>query len=1060
MKKSLHKDIIREIKKTRARILSIFMMSALGVAFFSGIRATEPDMLLTADAYMDTYDLADIRLVNTLGFDEEGVKDIRQIEGVETVEPSWTAYMLAEDKDSEFVIQLFADTDTLSRTEVTRGRLPEAPDELLIDEGLAKNKGLSIGDTLTFSTGTDGEVTDTLTSAEFRIVGLGNSPTFISLERGSATIGNGAVSGFAIASKEAFVSEYYSILYIKAEGAEKLLCYSDEYIELVENLTEQIEAQTEQLGKERYDRLVETVTEALEEGEAELAEKSAEAEAELADGKQKLEDARAQIAEGWQELEANEQKLVDGRKALEEGEAQLHAAREELEASRTQMETGKTAISSGEIMMETYKAQLAKGEAELRTLKALYPSTLISIESIDSQIAQAEDQITQARGQIAQAQAEIENYKAQVSQGEAQIAAGEAQLAAGEQELEIRRAELTEGEAALEEARIQLQEAEAELAEGEAEYAKGEEEARTQIAEAEEKLADARKQLEEIEEPEWYMLDRSDNASYAEYEENAGSIGAIGEVFPLVFFLVAALVSLTTMTRMVEEQRTQIGTMKALGYRKADIASKYIFYAMSATISGSLVGLLFGQKFFPFVIINAFGIMYSMNSCLQIPYQWGSALLAAGVVIFCNLGATLSSCMKAFRSVPAALMRPAAPKQGKRVFLEYIPFLWKRMNFTQKAAVRNLFRYKKRFFMTLFGVGGCMALLVVGCGMRDSIMRIGDIQYDNIQVYDGMLVLDTEAAESETEQLLQKMKDSEDIIHLAGTYMKNIDVSTEAGILSGYLCVAEDPEAFEELVMLQREEDEDKVHHLGDSGILLTNQMAQKLGVSTGDSVTLQQGQGKNITVTVDGVVKNYIGHYIYMSGDCYEQLYGKPAEFSTVLYSMSEESADREKETGEELLTSPAAYAISYVSDNRAQIDNMLQVLNMVVGILIISAGLLAYVVLYNLNNINITERRRELATLKVLGFYDLEVSTYVYRENVILTVLGILIGMVIGKYLHHFIIQTLKVNQIVFGMNISHTSYLLSVLLTVGFACFVNYIMYHKLKEINMVESLKSVE
>lgn len=1060
MKKALHKDIIREIKKTRARILSIFMMSALGVAFFSGIKATEPDMLLTADAYMDTYDLADIRLMNTLGFDEEGVEAIRQIEGVETVEPSWTAYMLAEDQDAQYVVQLFADTDTLSRTEVTKGRLPDAPDELLIDERLAENKGLSIGDTLTLSTGTDAEVTDTLTSAEFRIVGLGNSPTFISIERGSATIGNGAVSGFAIASEEAFVSEYYSMLYIKAAGAEELLCYSDEYTELIENLTERIEAQTEKLGEERYDRLVDTVTEALEEGEAELAEKSAEAEAELADAKKQLEEARTQITEGWQEIEANEQRLADGRKALEEGEAQLNTAREELETAKTQIETGKTAIASGEIQIETYKAQLAQGEAELRTLQALYPSTLISIESIDSQIAQAEEQIAQARSQLAQAQAEIENYKAQVSQGEARIAEGEAQLAAGEQEIEARKVELTEGEAALEEGRIQLQEAEAELAEGEAEYAKGEEEARTQIAEAEEKLADARKQLEKIEEPEWYVLDRRDNTSYEEYGDNAGSIGAIGEVFPLLFFLVAALVSLTTMTRMVEEQRTQIGTMKALGYSKAAIASKYIFYAMSATISGSLVGLLFGQKFFPFVIINAFGIMYSTNSCLQIPYQWGMALVAAGVVIFCNLAATLSSCMKAFRSVPAALMRPAAPKQGKRVFLEYIPFLWKRMNFTQKAAIRNLFRYKKRFFMTLFGVGGCMALLVVGWGLRDSIMRIADIQYENIQVYDSMLVLDTEAEQSETDQLLQQMEDSEDIAHLTRTYMKNIDVSTEEGTLAGYLCVAEEPETFEELVLLQAEADEEEQYHLGDSGILLTSQMAQKLGVSAGDRVTLKSGEGKSVTVTVDGVVKNYIMHYIYMSGDCYEQLYGESAQFSTVLYSMAEESADKEKEVGEELLTSPASYAITYVSDSRARIDNMLQVLNMVVGILIVSAGLLAYVVLYNLNNINITERRRELATLKVLGFYDMEVSTYVYRENVILTVLGILVGMVLGKYLHQFIIQTLKVNQIVFGKNIYGISYLLSALLTMAFASFVNYIMYRKLKEINMVESLKSVE
>lgn len=1034
------------------------MMAALGVAFFSGVRAAEPDMLLTADAYMDTYDLADIRLMNTLGFDEESIEAICNIEGIEAIEPSWTAYMMAEDEDGEYVLQLFADTDTLSRTEVTKGRLPKEQDELLIDAAAADSRGLSIGDTITLSTGTDAEVTDTLAGAEFRIVGIGNSPMFIAMERGSATIGNGAVSGFAIAAPEAFVSEYYSMLYIKAEGAEELLCYSDAYTELVDGLVGRIESQTDVLGKARYDRLLETVTEAVEEGEAELAEKSAEAEEELAKGKQELEDARASIAEGRQEIEENEQKLADGRKALEEGEAQLNASKAELEAAKTQVSTGKTAIASGEIMIETYKAQLAQGEAQLLTLKALYPSTLISIESIDSQIAEAEAQMAAARSQIAQAQAEIENSKAQVAAGEAQIAEGEAQLAAGEQELAARKLELEEGEAALEEGKLQLQEAEEQLAEGEAEYAKGEEEARSQIAEAEEALQEAREQIDQLKEPEWFLLDRNDNVGYADYSDNAGSIGAIGEVFPMLFFLVAALVSLTTMTRMVEEQRTQIGTMKALGYSKAAIAGKYIFYAMSATIGGSLVGLLIGQKFFPFVIITAFGIMYSVNSCIQIPYQWGMALLASGVVIFCNLAATLSSCMKAFRSVPAALMRPAAPKQGKRVFLEYIPFVWKHMNFTQKAAIRNLFRYKKRFFMTLFGVGGCMALLLVGLGLRDSIMRIGDIQYDNIQLYDGMLVMDTEAEAGETEKLLQSIDTHEDIEHHAGVYMKSIDVSTEEGTLSGYLCVAEDSTAFEKLVTLQDEAN--NLYHLGSSGIILTEQMAQNLGVSIGDSVKLKNGDEGSVTATVEGIVQNYILHYIYMSGDCYEMLYGETPEYSTVFYSMTEEGLEREKEVGEELLTSPAAYAINYISDNRRNIDEMLMVLNMVVGILIVSAGLLAYVVLYNLNNINITERRRELATLKVLGFYDMEVSAYVYRENVILTILGIGIGIGLGKVLHQFIIQTLKINQIVFGKDIYGTSYLIGALLTMGFACFVNYIMYHKLKEINMVESLKSVE
>lgn len=1058
MKKALHKDILREIKKTKARVLSIFMMAALGVAFFSGVRAAKPDMLATADAYMDTYHLADIRLINTLGFDEEGIETIRQIEGVGEVEPSQTAYLLASDEESEFVLQLFAVTDNLSLTEVTKGRLPQAEDELLIDARMAENKGLSVGDTLTLSTGTENSIEDTLTGAEFRIVGIGNNPMFIGLERGSATIGNGAVAGFAVASPEAFVSQYYSMLYIQVAGAEELLCYSDEYRELVEKTVKQIEGQQEAMGKARYERLLQYVTEQLEEGEATLSGKEAEAKEQLAEGKEELEDARAAIETGRQELAEGEKRLEDGRQALEDGEAQLADAKTQLEEARTQVAAGKTAISSGEIMIETYRAQIAEGEASLSALKALYPSAFVSIEQIDNRIAEAEAQLSQARSQLAQAQGEINNYKAQVADGEARIAAGEEQIAAGEAELSARREEFAQGEAAIEEARTRLQEAEAQLAEGEAEYESAEKEAAQQIAQAREELEEAREQIADLAEPDWYLLSRSDNISYDDFSDNADSIGAIGEVFPLIFFIVAALVSLTTMTRMVEEQRTQIGTMKALGYSKGAIAAKYIFYAMSATVGGSIFGLLIGQKLFPFIIITAFGIMFSVNSCLQMPYQWDIALLAAGAAIFCNLAATLSCCMKAFGSMPAALMRPEAPKQGKRVFLEYIPFLWKRMNFTRKAAVRNLFRYKKRFFMTLFGIGSCMALLVVGWGLRDSIMRIADIQYDSIQLYDGMLAFDTGAEPEEKEKLLQEIKQQEEIENAVQVYMKTVDVSSEEGIISGYLCVTDDGASFEQLIRMYGEDGTE--YHLGDTGIILTNQMAKNLGVSSGDTIKLKNGDSSGVTVRVDGVAENYIMHYIYMTKSCYKLLYGEVPDYNTVFYSMTEAASSMEKEVGEELLSNPTAYAISYVSDTRERIENMLQVLNMIVAVLIISAGLLAYVVLYNLNNINITERRRELATLKVLGFYDLEVSTYVYRENVILTILGILIGMGLGRFLHQFIIQTLKINQIVFGKEIYGSSYCISAVLTVVFACFVNYIMFHKLKEIDMVESLKSVE
>ncbi|MBQ7432910.1 MAG: ABC transporter permease [Lachnospiraceae bacterium] len=1060
VKRALYQDIYREMKKTKARVLSIFMMSALGVAFFSGVRAAEPDMLATADRYMDTYELADLRLINTLGFDAEAIQAIEELDGVSYAEGSQMTYMLAEDREGQQeAVQLFARTELVNQMEVTKGRLPEAEDEVLIDRRVASHMGIGVGDTLRMSTGTEADVVDTLVTDTFRVTGIGNSPLFIGLERGSTTIGNGAVTGFVITSPEAFVSEYDSILYVVAEGTEALSCYSKEYEQRMADLTEQIEEQLDSIGNARYERLRTTVTDRITEGEQTLAEKKAEAQEQLTAAKKQLEEAAEKLAEGRQEFADNEQKLEEGRTALEDGARQLEEAKAQLAEARTQASTGEMALTAGEITMQTYKAQIAQAEARLAALKALYPSRLVSVESIDNQLAEAETQLAEGKQQLLAAQAEMEQYKVQIAEGKARIASGEAELAAGEAALIQHRQELEEGEAALEEGRRQLEEGEAAYRQGLADYEEGKKEAETQIAEAEEALEKAKNSVEKIKKPDWYVWGRESNTGFTEFSDNAASMGAIGKVFPLIFFLVAALVSLTTMTRMVEEQRTQIGTMKALGYAKGDIILKYVFYAMSATIGGSLFGMLIGQKLFPWVIITAYGIMYNINSCISMPYQWDTALLSGVAAVGCNLIATLASCMKALRAMPASLMRPEAPREGKRVFLEYIPFLWKRMSFTRKAAVRNLFRYKKRFFMTLFGIGGCMALLVVGWGLRDSIVHIADLQYENVQLYDGMLVLDPDATDPVQEEVLHALAQRSEIETYAKTYMKTVDISGAEDTLSGYLCVTPDPQAFARLTVLENAVD-GSLCTLSDSGVILTEQLAQRLGVKAGDTIAIGEGSDRSVEVKVDAVVKNYIIHYVYLSEDCYRALYGTTPEYSTVLYQMEADHASVEKEVGEELLQLEGTYAITYVSDTRAQVESMLAALNLVVVVLIVSAGLLAYVVLYNLNNINITERRRELATLKVLGFYDMEVSAYVYRENIVLSILGIGLGIFLGKVLHQFIMGSLKVNQVMFTSHISVFSYGVSALLTMVFACFVNYIMYYRLKEIDMVESLKNVD
>ena len=498
--------------------------------------------------------------------------------------------------------------------------------------------------------------------------------------------------------------------------------------------------------------------------------------------------------------------------------------------------------------------------------------------------------------------------------------------------------------------------------------------------------------------------------------------------------------------------------MKALGYSKKDIAMKYLFYAGSATLSGGAVGILVGQKLFPYVIQVSYGIMYDCLKQPDIPYRPVFAIQAMLISFVCIMLATGLSCMNELRESPAELMRPAAPKVGKRVLLEYIPLIWKRLNFTTKSTFRNIFRYKKRLFMTIFGISATMALLVTGFGLRDSIIDLAEIQYDNIQLYDAMITFS--GTDEEKEDLGQWLEDEKDVAASTMVHMEMVDVSTEEGNGEVYLCVPENKEDFQTMTVLQNRTSEE-VYTLDGEGILLTEWMADTLGVSAGDSITMEKEDGSSSQeVQVMGVVENYIMNYAYMSPQYYEKIYGEPAEFEVMYAEFTPEGQERENELGSEILQQPGVYNVSYTSDTKREINDMLQALVLVIIVLIVTAALLAFVVLYNLNNVNITERRRELATLKVLGFYDQEVAAYVYHENIILTLMGIVVGVGLGTLLHQYIIHTIRVDMVMFGQHVSLVSFLISAVLTAVFSAFVNFVMYFKLKEINMVESLKSVE
>lgn len=765
-------------------------------------------------------------------------------------------------------------------------------------------------------------------------------------------------------------------------------------------------AEEEVAFTDAYDSLVATAKEKVEE----LSEKRCQVRYDEVTGEaqEKIDDAKQELADGRKE---SDEKLADAEKTLTDGE-------EELEQGKKDLEDGKKQLSEARTQLDEQKTALDEQEEQLKTAEAQFGGSTPEIEAGKTKIAEAREQLSE-----------------------------------GEKELETKESELAKAEET-------IKENETKLADGRKDYEEAKKEAEDKIAEGEDKIADAEADLAALEFPAWTVSDRNDMTDYSGYADNANQMKSLGAVFPVLFFLVAALISLTTMTRMVEEERTQIGTLKALGYSKSSIAGKYVFYALLATVGGSVLGVLAGEKIFPYVIIDAYRIMYQHMDGMVLDYQLDHALVASLVALFCTMAGTLSACGKELASTPAVLMRPPAPKEGKRVFLERIGFIWKHLSFSWKSTVRNLFRYKKRLFMTVFGIGGCMALLLVGFGLRDSIMDVVLLQYGEIQLYDGMLVLNEDASDAEVEALKKDLSSRSDVEESMDVYMKKHAAKGENGTCEVYLMMPEKLENFSDFIHT-RNRITKEAYTLGDEGIILAEKTAKMLGVKSGGSITVESRDGEDVEVPVAEICENYMQNFAYISPGLYEKLFGSVPEANNILFKGTDSSDEAAIEkTGQELLKNKAALSVTYIGTLAERLNSMLGSLDVVIVVLIISAGMLAFVVLYNLNNININERKRELATLKVLGFFDGEVSSYVFRENILLTVFGCILGVVLGSALHRYVITTVEIESYMFGRIIKIPSYLLAIALTFGFSFLVNLLMHFKLKKIDMVESLKSVE
>lgn len=1125
-KKALFTDFLMEIKHTRNRFISIMLIVALGVAFFSGIRASEPDMRLSADAYYDDSNLMDIRVISTLGLTQKDLDYVNGIEGIEKVEGSYSLDALLKTEEAELVIRIQSITEEINKLNLIEGRMPEELDECVMDSLLAESNNFKLGDTIQFTSGTKDELE---VAKEYTIVGFVNSSNYLSIARGNSSIGNGKISGYVAVLEDNFTLDAYTELYAKVKGGNELNSYGDEYETLVDKKLSAIKENQEIRIEERYHEIVDEPFKELEEGKLEyetnkkevyeeLDEAKAlieEAKEELKTGEEEIKKAHTELSNADDELTSQESKLIDGQKQIEEGKSKIADSKKLIEAGKQtiaekkeEMNENKQLLNEGlaewqkgmdsyqsgyEELLENEKAltatlkELNQKKEELEPYKDLYPNEWAAIEENHSKVllglSEIEGKKTELDGirkTLEDSKEELDNNllalntgyetllkeEADLLEKESLLKEEELRLIEKEKELEQGFISIREANSKLEESKLLLEEKEAELEEGKAtladkeeEYKEGLETANKELEEAEKKLLEAEEELLALEKPTWYVLDRNSIQTYVEFGQDAERIGNLGEVFPAIFFLVAALVSLTTMTRMIEEERTQIGTLKALGYSKKSIAMKYILYALLASLFGSILGVLVGEKVIPYIVIRAYRILYSSIPHIIIPYNMYYAVLSTGIAVGTITLTAFFSCYKELHLVPASLMRPQAPKLGKRVFLERVTFIWNRLNFTTKSTIRNLIRYKKRFFMTVFGIGGCMALLLVGFGLKDSVSAMSDIQYVKLWHQDAIISIDEESTEEEKLSLNAYLESNQDITNSLFVREISLDAKSDKNTKNVSLIVPEDLNKLSEFVTLKNRNSKDS-YTLSNEGVIITEKLASLLKVEVGDTISLLDGDYDSKEVIIEGITENYMLHYIFMSEELYNSLYEDELVYNNVYIKTTNNTTSFEEELASEILEKEYCLSVMFTTELQKTINNMLNSLNLVVYVLIISAGLLAFIVLYNLNNININERKRELATLKVLGFYDMEVSAYVYRENTLLTIIGTLVGIILGIILHRYVILTTEIDAIMFGRNIKIISYVLSSILTFVFSAIVNYVMYFKLKKIDMVESLKSVE
>ena len=1082
MKNALWKDIFRDIKKSKGRFISILAIIALGVMLFTGVKVSPIVMKTTADKYYDDYNLMDLRIVSTLGLTDDDVNDIRNIEGVSGVYPSNTIDAVSKVDSDEFVIRIHSMPDNnltesnseyINRLNVIEGRLPEKAGECVVSKEKLSSIKLKVGDIIKLKSGTDEAITDSLTTDTYEVVGLVETPFYLNNQIGSTTIGSGSVKTFMYIQDSNFKSDVYSDIYVTVNDTKNLNSYKDEYFSVVDKVHEAIDNKSDAIIERRYDDVISLANEELDKGKKEYEDKKAEIYQKLNDAEVEIANSRIQLANAEEEINNNELLL---NSSIADGEAQLDAAEAELKDKEYEYEQGLRAFNEAKKLSDEAftKADEIISEAENQLIPLVDRKNQIeemlkdentsdeTKEQLQVELDGLNSLINIANEQISSAKEGIEKTKEQLVVQEATLNSAREQLDAAKYTISTKRDELlaakNDGASQIATARAEVESGKNKLTEGEEEFRKNKILAEEELLKAEEKIKDAENKISKIEKPSLYILDRTSHYSYVDYESAANSIDKLSNVFPVFFVLVAALVCLTTMTRMVDEQRVNIGTLKALGYSGGSIAKKFIVYGLSASLVGAVIGLVGGFTILPLIIFNAYNIMYIMPKMTFViePYL---AILSVLASILLTTGAAYAACRIELREAPAVLMRPKAPKEGKRILLERIPFIWNRFNFTGKVTLRNIFRYKKRFLMTVIGIAGSTALLLTGFGIKDSIKTVVSKQFGVINKYDISVSLDKNINDVQREELEKYLIEKDDVKDYILVDSESCKISANDVEKDVELIVPSPKKKFDYFIQLQERVGQKQVD-LPSDGIAITEKAAKVLGVKVGDEISIVNSNDISATVKVSAIVENYINHYIYMDPEYYENTFDRVVKTNKAFVILDHSSDEKINAVSNELINVDGVSGVVNNAGIKDNFSNTIQSLDFVVLVMILCAGALSFIVLYNLTNVNISERIREIATIKVLGFYDKEVSAYIYRENILLTVIGLVSGLLLGIVFHRFIMVTVEMEYVMFGRNINGLSFVYAALLTMLFSFLVNWAMYYKLKNVEMVESLKSVD